>query len=562
VKCMLLFGLLLFSVAARSREDVVFQAMHDEMQRSLQKLRLENLDKPYFISYRVIDNDSKEVAATLGSVLLSTENHTRSLTVVVRVGDYASDNSNFLSLNLGGGSDIVQMFAGTVQLPLEDNYIEIRRQIWLATDGAYKKALEDMAGKRAALLNRTATDELADFSKVSPATMTDMSARVDLDLPSATRLVRDASAVFRGAPSIQTSQARIVADNRFERYLNSEGSTFTRLSPRVSLRISASAQAADGTPLSDFIMVFGNAEKDLPSEAVLLPQIHALQEGLIKLQTAPIEDRYNGPILFEGQAGAEVFARHFAVLLPAQPPLISNNAQIMDALRPQQPSSLLDKMGARVLPDFLDVVDDPTATRDKDGMLFGAYKVDQEGVPAKRTLIVHQGILQTVLSSRAPLRGVPDSTGNLREHGVAPSNLFVIAAKSLTLDELRRQLIAAAQKRGNHYGIAVRRLSGNSATLAYRLYEDGHEELIRSANISGLSAASFKDIIAVSDQPVVFTEATPMRAASPFNVNPFGGAAPLESYIVPALLFDDLSIVRASGGNSKPPIVGNPLAEK
>jgi hypothetical protein len=145
MKRMLLCGFLLVNLGIQAQEDAVSRAMHDEMQRSVQKLQLEQLDKPYFISYRVVDNESKEVEATLGSVLSSSESHTRFLTVNVRVGDYSLDNSNFFSLPFGGTGVAVQMFAGTMQLPLDDNYNELRRQIWLATDGAYKKILQESA---------------------------------------------------------------------------------------------------------------------------------------------------------------------------------------------------------------------------------------------------------------------------------------------------------------------------------------------------------------------------------------------------------------------------------
>jgi predicted Zn-dependent protease len=234
---------------------------------------------------------------------------------------------------------------------------------------------------------------------------------------------------------------------------------------------------------------------------------------------------------------------------------------MLQAFRVQQSNGLLNKLGARVLPDFLNVVDDPTATHERDSLLLGGYKVDEEGVPAKQTLVVQHGVLKTVLTSRAPVRGVLESTGNLREHGVAPSNLLVNSDKTSTPEELRKQLVESAKSRGNTYGIVIRRLSGKSATLAYRVYEDGHEELIRNADISELNSASFKDILAVSSQRVVYTEATPLRNTSPFNVNPFSGGQPLVSYVVPSLLFEDVTIEKPSGEVPKPPVARNPLLE-
>ena len=51
MKPLLCLALILASPLLRAEEDVVGRAMHDEMQRSMQKLRLEQLDKPYFISW-------------------------------------------------------------------------------------------------------------------------------------------------------------------------------------------------------------------------------------------------------------------------------------------------------------------------------------------------------------------------------------------------------------------------------------------------------------------------------------------------------------------------------
>ena len=129
LKPLLCLAFILASPLLRAEEDVVGRAMHDEMQRSMQKLRLEQLDKPYFISYMVVDNESKEVAATLGSVLSSSESNTRSLMVVVRVGNYETDSGNFLSMVSGPEGLAATMMTGMIQLPLDDNYNELRRKI-------------------------------------------------------------------------------------------------------------------------------------------------------------------------------------------------------------------------------------------------------------------------------------------------------------------------------------------------------------------------------------------------------------------------------------------------
>jgi predicted Zn-dependent protease len=561
MKRLVLWALILASPLLRAEEDAVGRAMHDEMQRSMQKLRLEQFDRPYFISYSIVDNESKQVAATLGSVLSSSENNTRSLQVVVRVGDYTSDSGNFLSMPSGPEGLSALMTAGTIQLPLDDNYNELRRKIWLTTDRAYKKALEDFTEKQAVLQNKNRTEKIADFSRTSPVSTTDIAPRADLDLSKATRLVRETSAVFRQTPSIQTSRVQLIMSNRQERYLNSEGSSFTRRQAHVSLHMTASAQAPDGMPLSDSVADYGYSLRDLPSATALLSQAHDLEAEIGLLQAAPIQDRYEGPVLFEGQAAVEVFSHHFAGGLTAMPALVSSNDQLAQALR-QQSNGLLDKVGLLVLPSFMDVADDATATHENEGLLFGGYKVDEEGVTPRRTNLVEHGILKTLLTSRAPVRGIAASTGNMRELGVAPSNLFVSGDKSSTPEELRKRLVESAKPLGYSYGIVVRRLSGKTATLAYRIFGDGHEELVRNADVSELTSASFKNITAVSDQRIVYTEVAPFRSASFFNSSLPAGGQPLISYVVPSMLFPDVTIEKPSGESPKPTVIGSPLAEK
>jgi predicted Zn-dependent protease len=561
MKSLVCLALVLASPLLRAEEDAVSRAMHDEMQRSMQKLRLEQLDKPYFISYLVVDNESKEVAATLGSVLSSTESNTRSLMVVVRVGDYETDSGNYMSMLSGPEGLGTTMMAGTMQLPLDDNYNELRRKIWLTTDRAYKKALADLSGKRAALQNKNRTEKIADFSKASPVSITDLPPFAHLDLPNATRLVRETSALFRQTPSIQTSRVQLVMFNHQERYLNSEGSSFTRRQPRVSLRVTASAQAPDGMPLSDFVADYGYSLKDLPSASALLTQVRDLQAEIGQLQAAPVQDRYEGPVLFEGQAAVEVFSHHFAGGLIAVPAPVSNNDQLEQAFR-RQSNGMLDKVGLLVLPRFMDVVDDATVTHEKDSLLFGSYKVDEEGVEPGRTSLVEHGVLKTLLTSRAPVRGIAASTGNLRELGVAPSNLFVSSDTTSTPEELRKRLVESAKSEGDAYGIVVRRLSGKTATLAYRIYPDGHEELVRNADVSELTATNFKNISAVSDQRIVYTEVAPVKGALPFNLNVAAGVQPLVSYVVPSMLFPDVTIEKPSGESPKLTVIDNPLSEK
>lgn len=164
--------LLLCGVLGHAQDDVPLRAMKDELTRSITQLQMQKMDKPYFIAYRMDEIDQSTVSAMLGSLTQEKPSHMRLIGVEVRVGDYALDNSNYFSRrSFGGGA--AGMFSSISQAPLDDNYQQIRRDFWLATDAQYKKALEDLSGKRAALETRKHSDDVPDFSKEASANETE-----------------------------------------------------------------------------------------------------------------------------------------------------------------------------------------------------------------------------------------------------------------------------------------------------------------------------------------------------------------------------------------------------
>jgi predicted Zn-dependent protease len=585
----LLLGCLL-SCSVSNAQDVVMQAMQHELQRSMKQLQLEDLSKPYFVSYTVRDQRVTRVSAGFGSLLSSREDVQRWLTVEVRVGSRALDNTNFFSLP-GGQSGVLRTFFGRVRLPLEDDYGEIRRQLWLATDGAYKQALENLSKKRAALKSRTRSEELLDFSKEDPTTIEDDAAPLTVDRAEVEALVRGLSERFREMPEIHTSDVRFHAATVRTRYLNSEGSTFTRVVPSVGLVARAATQAADGLPLSDFVSAFGRGMNDLPSHEELEASIDRMGKRLAALREAPLLELYNGPVLFEGQAAAELFAQAFAPgFLAARKPVMED-PRMAGFLSRGRAGSLEDKIGARVLPRFLGVIDDPTRVVYGDSVLAGGYKVDDQGVGARSTKLIERGILKTLLADRTPVTGVERSTGNRRDGRVLPSNVVVTAERPLTPDELAEELQLLVQEREGEYGIVVRRMGNpdhrsstdrsmnmivigagggdenpvEGSIEAYKVYADGREELIRNVRISGISAASFKDIVAASSESTVYTAPFSGGRGSPFSFATGqvpGATRSVVSWVVPSLLFEDLTLKKPSGEVPRPPVAEHPFFDR
>ena len=206
------------AAAPRAQESTIFAAMQDEMKRSMADLRLKGEPAPYFIEYEIDDVVSMRAIARVGGIVDDVADHTRTLRVQVRVGDYAFDSSRFVTQDRGGAG------AGAgATASLDDNYDAIRREIWLTTDTAYKRAVSVFAKKKAAFQNRAATDQIPDFSRETP---------VEIVLPITTPMPTDRkwvdrakqlSAVFTPMSDLDASEVWISEAHGTSFYLNSEG---------------------------------------------------------------------------------------------------------------------------------------------------------------------------------------------------------------------------------------------------------------------------------------------------------------------------------------------------
>ncbi len=578
---------LIVAVSAAAQEDVPLRAMKDELARSVAQLQLQKMEKPYFLAYRMDEINQTTFSAMLGSRTQDQHSQTRLIGVEVRVGDYALDNSNYISLrNLAGGP--AGMFSSISQAPLDDDYRQIRREFWLATDSQYKKALEDLSAKRAALGMRNHKEEVPDFSKEPAARESEPPEPAQAPVEELKALARDLSAVFRGTPEVYRSSVELEYRNHYTRYVNSESSTFTRALPIFKLRINAHTQAPGGQPISDSLELFGRTAADLPPKDALLGRTRAMADRLLKLRSASSLERYNGPVLFEGDAAGEVFTQQFATGLMGVRTPVSDDPrfemffnQMMQQLGG---GSFVDKIGGRVLPDFLSVSDNPLLPDYKGTRLLGANKIDDDAVKTRETRLVEHGVLKSLLTTRSAVRAVPHSTGSRHGWGPTPSNLVVTSEKSMTGDELRKELLRRAKDRGLDYGIIVRRVGGGAAasfmkmamrmaqqggqergSLAevYKLYQDGHEELVQGIEIAEMTPANFKDIVAVGDTATVYTDEFIPRVGAMFSLGLSATAdVPVVSSIVPPMLFDELPLAQTQGPFPNPPVSPSPLAKK
>ena len=186
-------------------------------------MQLSGLSKPYFVAYRIQDITDVSITADLGSIVGSQNSRTRLLQVQLRVGDYKLDNTNFLAF----GTRQASGFGTGSQITVDDDFNELRREIWLATDSEYEKAVELFTAKQAALQNQSHGEDIADFTQERPNKSLAKQAAVAVNVPELESAARQVSAAFRLIPEPQRSQVVIDVHRVFTRYINSEGTEYT-----------------------------------------------------------------------------------------------------------------------------------------------------------------------------------------------------------------------------------------------------------------------------------------------------------------------------------------------
>ena len=515
------------TASASAASDPVLQAMQTEMQRSKAQLKLENMPAPYYIDYRVVDMDEYKAEAAFGAVRSAIRTRLRFLRVVVRVGNYQQDSYS------GEGQGSVDL------MPLDEDVLALRRQLWDATDKAYKAATRALSAKQAQLKQLNIDQPVDDFAPAQPLQSIEPLVQLKFDPQSWLRVLQDATALYVTDPEIQSleSSLGLQAINRY--YLNSEGTMVRSGQVLGYLNVSTSTQAEDGMELDRSHGFTAIGVEGLPSRDEVLSKTKELLGTLKQLRAAPVTDEdYRGPVLFSADAATDVFADFVGENVLGLKPDLGQPARTRGAWA--------SSYRTRVLPDFISVVDDPTLSSLDGKPLMGHYEIDDEGVKAMRVSLVESGKLTNYVLGREPIRDFPTSNGHGRarvpSNNAGPSlgNLIVRASETLSHDELKKKLIELCQQRDLPYGYYVETLGPRrTPRLLYKVWvKDGREELVRGGAFGELDTRSLRnDIVAAGSDTNISNRI--------LNI-PHAVAAP-------AVLFDELEIKRSNANKNKLP---------
>ncbi len=597
-------GLILFLIAmgsgaaagaqAPQDNDHTLQAMRDEMARAKTRLELKipNIDqpvRPYFVQYRLLDLEIREVVAEFGTLLSSTQTRNRFMDVDARVGSYKLDSSNFVS------DEGFRGFIGpTGQVGIDRDYDSLRQDLWIATDQAFKEAVETYSRKQAYLSSLARQSDIDDFVNTDPVKLIE-----PLEPPDWTRRhwdqeARETSATLRAFSQIHDSRVTYYLVYATEYLLTSEGTEIRQNRHFAAIEAGMGTFADDGVPLNHFYATYATRPADLPGVETVLKGLNVAGTELMTLRAAPTARDYTGPVLFEARAAAPLVGQ---VLGPAvngaRPPISFSPVmeQMLGNLGGK--SDWVGRLGARVLPASVSLVDDPGAKDFHGTQLIGGYAVDNEGVRAQRVTLVDSGNLKNELMSRRPGPDFNESNGHgraafLNDAKPSMSNLFFSSAETLPAADLKKKFLDSCRAEKLNYCLVVREMdnpvisllhqedfsellasygggAGNGDRLplvVYRVYpETGREEMIRGSRIIGLNTRALRNVAGIGNDSFVYNYMQSQNNGFAGTALGAFGSAQVglpAAVVAPSLLFDELEVRGARGEAKRLPLLPPP----
>lgn len=543
-------------------EDVILGALKQELDRSMDKLKLDEFEPPYFISYLLKEDRVFGVYGRFGAILNRSDSTQRKLYVEVRVGDYQFDNSGKggFEFDFSPHNSMPDLYA-YIQAPIDDDPVALRNQLWLLTDAKFKQALAAFQTKKGSQVYAVVEEDAPpDFSREEAYDFKAQKLDYTVDREFWDDLVREETAFLRDTPHLLGSTVQVNFDEERKYLLNSEGTAVFNDELYFSLVAYAETRAPDGMLLTDAYTYYSRSPKAIPDRGTIHQGIARMTENLLALRQAEVIDPYTGPAILDPSVAGVFF--HEA---------IGHRLEGERQKNPEEGQTFAGKTGQKILPDFISIIDDPTQAMWGDVFLNGHYRYDDEGVPARRVVLVENGILKNYLLSRSPIKGFSHSNGHGRNGSFEDpmgrmGNLILKSDKEISQESLLKKLRQEVRRQNKPYGLLIKKASGgetqtgshnfqafrNQPTLIYKVdTKTGKQTLVRGAEIVGTPLVSINKILATGDDYQVF--------------NGFCGAEsgfiPVSS-VAPSLLVSEIELQKVGDRSAKPPILEPPLPRR
>jgi TldD protein len=536
----------------------LLDVMAREMTRSLEGLRVPGNPRPYFMAYALRRVHAAELRAAYGSLVRERTTTKGQLYVEVRVGSHRFDN--VIDGGLGQDADDRESVEW-MDAPHDLDETALAVALWKLTQLKFDEALADYYDHKKAMVSEYLRDEVDAFSKEPALHHVEPLTEAPFPVSTWSAVLVDLSRRFLERPDVYDPAITMHAERVQRWFVNSDGTRVVTEDVYVDVEVNGWILTDDGVYVEASRQIFRRDVAQVPGHDEIARALDEVLAELSALRHAKSPGSFIGPALLSGQSAATMFHEALGHRLEGQRLVARGETR-----------TFAHRIGDRILPVDLDIVDDPSRTHHEDEPLFGSYRVDDEGVPAQPAVLVERGVLRSFLTSRSPAPGVPQSNGHGRHDGVqfpmARMGNLIVRGDPTQAKEwpvLFEQLRTIAKAQGRSHGVYIRRIhAGETTTSAYDFQvfkgelaevflvdvETGALERIRDVELIGTPLAALQRIVAFggpseTDQGFCYAES---------------GAVPV-SGISPAILLTEVELQQKSVTAFHEPLLPPPFAD-
>lgn len=435
----------------------------------------------------------------------------------------------------------------------------MRHLLWKATQKAVEQAQDDynnvVSNKQ---VSSASLDPSDDFVPPQKQLFCQTHPEVTYDRQEIANRLKEISALVKEYDFIDKSAFAFSLSQEDTFFVNSVGSRLR--TPRILGRYSfmIQAQTPEGMILERNAIYDGVKMEDFPSLETMKEDFALMAQELKALLAAPAMEPYTGPVILKNRASGVFFHEILGHRL-------EGHRQKSDSFG----QTFTNRVGKQVVSPILNVSDNPLLSHFQGVPLRGYYLFDDEGNPAQNVTLIEKGILKNFLMSSSPIKNFSKSNGHGRkEFGYRTvsrmGNTIITPVKAVSYEELEKQLLAEIKRQNKPYGLIIEDISGGftmtetsapqafkvNPLLVYKIYPDGHKEIVRGVDLVGTPLTSFSKVIAAADDYAVFNGSCGAES----------GWVPV-SAVSPSILVSEMEVEKVHKNPSKPPILRPPYAE-
>lgn len=476
--------------------DVIFSAMEDEMKHVYKELSEEQKAEPLLIDYVLCHSRYSQAVASAGAC--------------TGITNYGTANRVMADVILGDSMITSKIEIDNRQptyIHHEMDYASIRKALRKESIKAYTSAVENLDNKKNKLNDSPKPEKeisVPEFRKLPPVEWIGRSAvNENTSIDTMKHLAERLSKVFLDYPELMNHKVYI-RQRRFDHYrLTSEGQKIMIPESQLTIFADADIKTNNGLCITKEYRRHVSRIEDLPSEKDIADELRQFAESIIKESKAKVvKDLYIGPVLYEGEAAAEI---------------IADNAIFYAHSYSYPERDMYDKkylyLDKKIFPKQLDVYQLGEDSIYNGVNLMGYNPVDANCQKPMTLKFIEKGILKNMLSKRAPSVGSNLYTGNEWFNTVGVSILPKFSAgilhiksdEAIKYSKLRKLLLKSAKDQGFEYAYIVRDSRTAPQELVRVNTKTGEEELILW-EFEKPSRQEFKRAYGVSKEEIIYNK--------------------------------------------------------